>query len=126
MTGFEPSSKVDVPKPNGTLRPHESMAESLTESTAESMQENAVTPFQREISAALGDAGNATHLNDRPAEPTALFWDVALGLMGIMSLLVGVVLVFFFAAAGTLVLLLGGLVCAMAFGGAARSHGADG
>jgi hypothetical protein len=78
----------------------------------------APTSAQLEILEAL--EGKATHVRDRPEPPDRLVWEVALGVFGIASLLVGVVLVFFFAALGSVVLVLGGILCAVAFEGAAR------
>jgi hypothetical protein len=76
------------------------------------------TAAQLEIFEALD--GRATHVRDRPGPPSPLFWEVALGVFGIACLLVGVVLVFFFAALGSVVLVLGGILCAVSFEGAAR------
>ena len=76
------------------------------------------TAAQLEIFAALD--GRATHVRDRPKPPSPIFWEVALGVFGIACLLLGVVLVFFFAALGSVVLVLGGILCAVSFEGAAR------
>jgi hypothetical protein len=95
------------------------------EETPPSLPSVELTLDQREISAAL-DGERGTHLNDRPAAPSAVFWEVGLGILGIASLLVGVVLVFFFAALGSIVLVLGGMVCYMAFQGASTDSHRDG
>lgn len=115
MTGFQPATDTSPREGEfSPLVPHEI--------SADPPLLDGPTPFQRELSDALGDEGpSTTHVNDRPGNPGLVFWDVALGLLGIASLLVGVVLVFFFAAAGAIVLLLGGLVCAMAFTGATHA-----
>jgi len=80
----------------------------------------AATAVQLEIIDAMEGRGHATHVHDRPEPPSPIFWEVALGVFGIACLLVGVVLVFFFAALGSVVLVLGGILCAVAFEGAAR------
>jgi predicted lipid-binding transport protein (Tim44 family) len=78
-----------------------------------------LTAAQQRILAALDSSKVLAH--GRPEPDNNTFWQVFLGVLGISLLLMGTVLVFFFAALGAVVLATGGLTLVGALRGAAFS-----